>query len=133
MRYGLMIPVLALVAAVCFGLGWSLKPGVRFSGFPEAGELQPVSKPCAKIGTPLRDLHVLSEEAIRYAPGDSAAAGAVSFRRKGASAEVLVVAAGEPDDEVEAEAQTYQLRWDPPSGWVVTDCQSAVRYAPGRP
>ena len=134
MRYGPRVLVLVLVAAIAFGAGWFLRPrGVTFAAFPEVGELTRVSKPCPSVGATLQDLQVFSEKAIRYSPGDSAALEALSFQRRGATAQLLVLANGELDDEVNAEAKTYALTWNSPSGWTVTDCSSAVRYQSGRP
>ncbi|MFT3764134.1 MAG: hypothetical protein QM820_01235 [Minicystis sp.] len=128
-----VLPLLALVAALSFGLGWLLRPGFHVAGFPEAGALEPVSGKCRRTGAPLQELRALSEDAVRYAPGDSAAAEAVSFQRRGTSATLLVIRGGMLDDEVDAQATQYDLQWTPASGWVVTDCRSAIRFQPGRP
>jgi hypothetical protein len=122
------------VAVVSFALGWFLRPSVRVAGFPELGGLRPVAKKgCAKVGVPLSELGAFSDASLRYSPGDSAGLQVVVFRRTGSDAELLRLAADEPDDEVDAEGEVFKLRWDAAKGWQVGDCQALVRYQPGRP
>lgn len=122
------------IAAVSFALGWVLKTSIRITGFPEMGELRPVTKKgCAKVGMPLSELGAFSEASLRYSSGDSARLQAVVFRRTGPDAELLWLDADEPDDEVDAEGKTFKLRWDDARGWLVDDCHALVRYWPGRP
>lgn len=127
MRRRNVLLILVPVAALSFCFGWFGGPGLRVAGLPEAGRLRPVARGCNRVGASLGELRVFSEEAVRYSPGDSSAVEAVSFRRRGTSAELLLVRSGMEDDEVEAEAKQYDLQWKPESGWVVVDCRSAVR------
>ena len=130
LRYFLVLGV----AVVSFALGWFLRPSIRVAGFPEVGGLRPVAKKgCAKVGMPLAELGAFSEASLRYSPGDSARTQVVVFRRTGSDAELLRLAAGEPDDEVDAEGEAFSLRWDDARGWLVSDCHALVRYWPGRP
>jgi len=130
LRYLLVIGV----AVVSFALGWFLRPSIRVAGFPEIGGLRPIAKKsCAKVGMPFAELGAFSEASLRYSSGDSARLQVVVFRRTGSEAELLQLAAGEPDDEVDAEGEVFKLRWDAARGWLVGDCHALVRYWPGRP
>lgn len=125
-RYG-YIAGGVLVAVVSFLAGWLLRPGFRFEGLPEIGELHRTGGPCPSGPAAPRDVASIVEESMRYSSGDSAVHEVLVFRRTAGHATLVVLNENVQDDEISATGEEYNLEWTP-SGWSITACRAAVRH-----
>lgn len=116
-----------LVAALSFSLGWLVRPGIRFTDFPEVRSLRATGG-CAPLPAPSS----VVEDSLRYSPGDSARVQVLVMRRTGSRGTLLTLKSDLPDDEVDAEGREYEMEWTK-QGWTLVGCRSVVRYQPGRP
>jgi len=117
--------VALVIALFVFSAGYLLGAAHHHT-WPDIGRVAASDRPCSKVGQPFTQ----STTPLAYKPGDSARVETLLVRRDGRTATWLSLAAGEQDDEVDAEGHEYQLAWKDDT-WQVVSCRGYLRRWPG--
>ena len=123
------IALILAVALISFGLGWFLKAEVQFGSGIQYGDGYKIlsGRKCRHEGKAVS----LTVPPSKYVRGDHSRYETIYYRRYGSDATLEIVNEAHHDDEVQSEAEKYQLVYD--KSWRVENCVKTIKYQPGRP